>query len=191
VKHLGRHAAAAAKISDAARKLIGASSPDPILTWLEGQPAKVRDPVLLASLAEAVGELKGRLGPDMGTWTWGRLHQAKFVPAVAALADPQLAAQMTVGPLQVPGSSSTPRAATWRPEDFQQIAGASVRLVLDVGAWDNSMAINTPGQSADPMSPHYRDLFPLWAAGSYVPLRFTRAAVEADAETVMKLTPGR
>jgi len=191
VKHLTRHVAAAAGLSPEARKLIGAGSPDPTLTWLEGQPAKVRDPVLLASLADAVAELKGRLGPDMATWTWGRLHQAKFVPAAAALADPQLAAQMTVGPLQVPGSASTPRATTWRSEDFQQISGASVRLVMDVGAWDNSMAINTPGQSGDPASPHYRDLFPLWAAGTYVPLRFSRAAVEGDAEVVMKLTPAK
>jgi len=189
VKHLGRHAVTAANPSAAAQTLIGASSPDPALTWLEAQPAKVRDPVLLSSLADAVGELKGRLGPDMATWTWGRLHTAKFVPAVAALADPQLAAQMTVGPLQVPGSASTPRAASWNPADFNQTGGASVRVVLDVGAWDNSMAINTPGQSGDPTSPHYRDLFPLWAAGAYVPLRFSRAAVEADAETVMKLTP--
>lgn len=189
VKHLGRHAVAASGLSPAAQKLIGGGAPDPVLTWLEGQPAKVRDPILLSSLGDAVEELKGRLGSDMATWTWGRLHQAKFVPAIAALADPQLAAQMTVGPLQVPGSASTPRATSYRPEDFQQAAGASVRVVLDVGAWDNSMAINTPGQSADPTSPHYRDLFPLWAAGTYVPLRFSRAAVEADAETVMTLTP--
>ena len=60
---------------------------------------------------------------------------------------------------------------------------------MDVGAWDNSMAINTPGQSGDPMSPHYRDLFPLWAAGTYVPLRYSRAAVEGDAETVIRFTP--
>jgi penicillin G amidase len=39
------------------------------------------------------------------------------------------------------------------------------------------MAINSPGQSGDPHSPHYRDLFALWAAGAYVPLRFGRAAV--------------
>ena len=44
-------------------------------------------------------------------------------------------------------------------------------------------------QSGDPASPHYRDLFPLWAAGSYVPLRYSRAAVDADAETVIALTP--
>jgi penicillin amidase len=96
---------------------------------------------------------------------------------------------MTLGPLQLPGSASTPRAATWRSDDFAQAAGASVRFVFDVGAWDNSMAINTPGQSADPFSPHYRDLFPLWAAGAYVPLRFSRAAVMGDAETVITLTP--
>jgi penicillin amidase len=51
------------------------------------------------------------------------------------------------------------------------------------------MAVNTPGQSGDPASPHYRDLFPLWAAGGYAPLRFSRAAVMGDAETVIALTP--
>lgn len=188
LKHLGRHVAAKAT-TPAAAKLIGDGSPDPTFVWLEAQPATARAPLLLAALADTIAELKGRLGPDMTTWTWGRLHHAKFVPAVATLADPQLAAQMTLGPLQVPGSASTPRAATWRPNDFAQTSGASVRMVLDVGAWDNSMAINTPGQSADPTSPHYRDLFPLWAAGAYVPLRFSRAAVEGDAEVVMKLTP--
>lgn len=189
VKHLGAHVVRTATASASVRKLIGASSPDPALTWLESQPATVRDPVMLASLADALEELRGRLGADMSAWSWGRLHTAKFTPAIAVLADPKLAARMTVGPLPVPGSSSTPRAATWRADDFAQTAGASVRLVMDVGAWDNSKVINTPGQSADPASPHYGDLFPLWAAGSYVPLRYTRAAVEADAETVIKLTP--
>jgi len=187
IKHVGRLAAAA--VAPKAAREIGASTPDPVFTYLETAPEPTRTMVLSGSLLATVAELKQRLGPDMSTWTWGRLHRAHFVPASAVLANPELAAQMTVGPLQVPGSASTPRAATWRPEDFRQISGASVRLVLDVGAWDNSMAINTPGQSGDPTSAHYRDLFPLWAAGAYVPLRFSRGAVEGDAETVMKLTP--
>ncbi len=189
-KHLGR-AVAAAAAPETARALIGNSTPDPLLTWLEAAPPATRGPILLASLADAVAELKGRLGPDMATWTWGRLHHARFVPAVATLADKETTAQMSLGPLEVPGSASTPRAATYSMTSFDQTAGASVRLVMDVGAWDNSMAINTPGQSGDPQSPHYRDLFPLWAAGAYVPLRYSRAAVEADAETVMTLTPAR
>jgi penicillin amidase len=187
-KHLGR-ATVGAAAPEAAKSLLGASSPDPVLTWLESAPPKVRDPILLASLADAVAELKKTLGPNMADWSWGRLHHARFTPAIAKLADPGLAAQMSLGPLSIPGSSSTPKAATYDAKTFDQTAGASVRLVLDVGAWDNSMAINTPGQSGDPMSPHYRDLFPLWAAGSYVPLRFSRAAVEGDAEVVMSLKP--
>lgn len=190
VKHLGK-AVVEAAAPVGARSAIGASPPDVALGWLETTAPETRNPVILASLAAAVAELKGRLGPDMSTWTWGRLHHARFEPAIAGLAGRELAAQMTLGPLQVPGSASTPRAATWRPNDFAQSAGASVRMVLDVGQWDNSMIINTPGQSGDPMSANYRDLFPLWAAGQYVPLRFSRSAVEADTSVVLTLTPGR
>jgi penicillin amidase len=63
-------------------------------------------------------------------------------------------------------------------------------MVMDVGAWDNSMVINTPGQSGDPASLHYGDLFPLWAAGRYVPLLYSRAAVDRQAERVIALAPG-
>jgi penicillin amidase len=182
-------AVAAAAAPEAVRPQIGAGAPDPLFTWLEAAPPATRNRVLLASLAECVAEVKRSLGPDPQTWAWGRLHHARFVPAVAQIADRETLAQMSLGPLEVPGSASTPRAATYNSLNYDQTAGASVRLVMDVGAWDNSMAINTPGQSGDPASPHYRDLFPLWAAGSYVPLRFSRAAVEADAETVMSLTP--
>jgi penicillin amidase len=182
-------AAIGAFASPEARGAIRSSSPDAVLTYLESQPGARRDPVLLSSLASAMTELKARLGPEMATWHWGRLHHARFTPAVAGLAGDEMGAQMSLGPLAIPGSASTPRAATYSMETFDQTAGASVRFVLDVGAWDNSMAINTPGQSLDRFSPHYRDLFPLWAAGAYVPLRYTRPAVEADAETVMRLTP--
>jgi len=190
VKHLGRAVVAKAAPA-AAQRTIGQGHLEAVLDFLEDPSALgvERTGVLTASLRDALAELTNRLGPDMSTWTWGRLHHATFEPAITVLADPQLAAQMTLGPLQVPGSASTPRAATWRSSDFRQTSGASVRFVMDVGAWDNSMAINTPGQSADPMSPHYRDLFPLWAAGSYVPLRYSRGAVERDAETVVRFTP--
>jgi penicillin amidase len=188
-RYLGQGTVAAAT-PEKARGLIGQGHLEAVISYLESpESARWRELVLLASLNGAVTELKMRLGPDMAGWSWGRLHHADFVAAAGALADPQTAAQMNLGPAPVPGSASTPRAATYRASDFTQTAGASVRMVLDVGAWDNSMVINTPGQSGDPASPHYRDLFPLWAAGKYVPLRFSRAAVEADAETVIALSP--
>ena len=125
----------------------------------------------------------------MTAWTWGRLHQAKFVPAIATRADPALAAQMSLGPLPVPGGPSSPKAAAYDLKTFELSHGASVRMVMDVGAWDNSVMVNTPGESGDPASPHYGDLFPIWARGGYVPMLFSRAAVEAAAEHVTALTP--
>jgi penicillin amidase len=182
----------AAATPEPARLLVGSGSLDAVLTYLETpQAAPTRDALLLGSLGAAVNELKHLLGPDMATWSWGRLHHASFTPAAAVLADRQLAAQMATGSLQIPGSGQSPRAATYRPLDFTQTAGASVRLVMDVGAWDNSVAVNTPGQSGDPFSPHYRDLFPLWANGAYVPLDFSRAAVNRDAELVVTLSPAK
>jgi penicillin G amidase len=194
-RHLGR-ALVARATPEAARPLVGNGNLDAVLSFLEAPGDKLgkdasaaRMEILLASLTGALDDLRQRLGPDMSTWRWGRLHQARFEPAIAVLADPQARAQMTVGPLATPGSANTPRAQTYNPSTFEVTAGASVRLVIDAGQWDNSTFINTPGQSTDPSSAHYRDLFPVWAEGRQVPLRFSRPAVERDASQVFRLTP--
>jgi penicillin G amidase len=167
---------------------------DAVVSFLETPSAATdaqRQEVMLASLAQAVKAVRAKLGDDPAGWRWGDMHHALFVPATAVLASPALAGQMTIGPLEVRGSASTPAAATWNPKLYTAIAGASVRLDMDVGDWDNSVAVNTPGQSGDPYSPHYRDLFPLWAGGDYFPLAFSDAAVAAAARDVYDLTPAK
>ncbi len=98
---------------------------------------------------------------------------------------------MTVGRLAMGGSAFSPFAATYRAMDFRVTAGASFRMVLDVGNWDQSVTVNTPGQSGDPFSPHYRDLAPLWVSGEYVPLVYSREAVERAAREAIRLTPAQ
>ncbi len=189
-RHLGQ-AVRTAVVPAAAIGAMGPPSLAATLDWLEAAPKATRDPLLLASLQATLGDLATRLGPDMRTWQWGALHQAQFVPAVATRADTATAAAMTVGPLPVPGSGSTPRAQSYESGSFNAAAGASVRMVVDVGAWDKAMIINTPGQSGDAASPHYADLFGKWAAGDYVPMLFSRGAVDAAAEQVIAVAPAR
>jgi penicillin G amidase len=105
------------------------------------------------------------------------------------LADKATQAQMTVGPLVMGGGNNVPHAAGYNTSTFKVTSGASFRMVLDVGNWDDSRAINTPGQSGNPYSPHYRDLAPLWATGDYVPLLYSREAVERAASERLRLTP--
>jgi penicillin G amidase len=196
-KHLGRSTVARVT-PEKARTIVGNGHLEAVIDYLwkpdsklGADPVAARNAILETSLTAAVAELKQRLGPDMNTWTWGRLHRAHWTPGIAPIAGDELATQMTIGPLQTPGSASTPRAQSYSARTFNVSAGASVRLVMDVGAWDNSMAMNTPGQSGDPFSAHYRDLFPKWAEGGYVPLAFSRPAVDRVAEMVIKLLPAK
>jgi penicillin G amidase len=105
------------------------------------------------------------------------------------LADKATQALMTVGPLAMGGGNNVPHAAGFNTTTFNVTSGASFRMVLDVGNWDNSRTINTPGESGNPYSPHYRDLAPLWATGDYVPLLYSREAVEKAASERIQLSP--
>lgn len=158
--------------------------------WFPGDgPEKARNAALLESLGAAVAEVTERLGPNPAGWSWGRLHKAFFEHALTPLADAATKPQLAVGPLEIGGAANVPRAASYRKSDYRLTAGASFRMVLDVGNWDASRVINAPGQSGDPASGHYRDLAPLWATGRYVPLLFSRQAVEAAAGEAIRLTP--
>jgi penicillin amidase len=61
--------------------------------------------------------------------------------------------------------------------------------VVDTENWDNSVGLNTPGQSGDVNSPHYRDLYALWARGRYFPIFYSREKVESVAEKTLHLDP--
>ena len=191
-----RHLAAStvkAIVAEAARRNFGRTSIGNILPVLEDgkllgpDSAALRAEILLGSLGLAFAETTRLLGPDPATWRWGALHRADFQPALPIAGRD---AERRVGPVPIGGSGSTPMAMGTGP-DFRVVSGASVRVVMDVGAWDNSMAINTPGQSGDPASPHYRDLFARWATGNYVPFVWSRPRVLQEAERIIIVTPGR
>jgi penicillin amidase len=146
--------------------------------------------MLEQTLAAAMRHLEDLLGPDPAAWTWGALHTADLVHPLARSgrlpgADPLA----RLGPQPKGGSGDTVGAAPYGAASFTQNSGASLRLVLDVGAWDNSVAMNSPGQSGDLSSPHYADLYQAWARGENVPLLYTRERVEAVAEHRLVLRP--
>jgi penicillin amidase len=147
-----------------------------------------RTDLLLSTLADADETCRSLLGPDPKSWRWGALHHGYFEhPLSAGL--PGAAAWRDVGPLPKGGSGSTVMNTRYRPSDFRLLGGASFRMVLDVGNWDGSWFINAPGQSGDPRSPHYDDLAPLWAGRRYLPLLYSREAVDSAAELRITLRP--
>ncbi len=197
-KHLKPTLLAQLVPNDAARALIVPGDVESILQALEGpgrgfgpDPKTARNRLLLATLGSAYRDCAQRMGDDAKTWQWGKLHHGFFEHALSAITDKADRATFNVGPLAKGGGDSTPMMAAYRPTDFRVTLGASVRIVIDVGDWDKSKWINSPGQSGDPRSPHYGDLAPLWAKGKYVPMLYSAAAVDKATEQRIVLKPKR
>jgi penicillin amidase len=181
-------AAAAMSAPDVAVMLNALEKPEALFG--DGAVAR-RNQVLLSSLAAAYDELTKLQGPDPKQWQWGRLHHNLMQHPLAAAVDDATRARINVGPLPKHGGAYTPNQSTYRVSDFRQTNGASFRVVVDVGNWDNSRAVNSPGQSGDPDNPHYRDLAEMWLNGDYFPLLYSRDKVEASARQRILLSPAR
>lgn len=153
-------------------------------------PRASRDKLLAASLAAAVRDVKAMLGEDPAAWAWGKLHHARFDHPLSALMTPEDAKARSVGPIPHSGSSATPMHTGYRPGDFRTMMGSSFRMVVDLADLDRSVAINTPGQSGDPSSSHYRDLFERWATGDYAALPYSQSAVDAAVRKRTRCEPG-
>ena len=146
-----------------------------------------RAETLLSSLAAAWSEVETLLG-DPGGWRWGALHHSFLShPIGEALAQRGLTAD--VGPLPRGGSSETVGNTSYRSADFRQVSGASFRMILDVGDWDRSVAMNSPGQSGNPNDPHYSDLYESWTDNQAFPLVFSRERVEQETVRRLRLLP--
>lgn len=157
--------------------------------WLDGpDPEAQRDAILSASLAAAWAAAKAEFGVDPSGWAWGALHQLPLPHKLAPVTDD--AVSWSIPAMNVGGNGSTVANAVYRPSDFRVVIGPSVRLLIDVGAWDNSRFVNLPGQSGVPGSPHYADLAEAWLNGTYFPLLYSDAAVDDATEAVLTLTPG-
>lgn len=188
-----RAAVTEAVVPDSVDEHLGGQPFTLLIDWLlvpDGRfgpdPVAGRDAVLVQALERAVAQLTGELGADPAGWVYGRYkHALVRHPLSGALSESERA-RFDVGPAPRGGSGSTVNSTG---NGDNQTSGASFRVIVDVGAWDLSVATNTPGQSGDPADPHYRDLFPLWSAGRYFPLLYSRERVEGVTERTTVLRP--
>ena len=178
-----------------ARGDFGGLSMKKIVEWLHApdgrfgeSPIAGRDRVLTSSLEQAVAELTKRFGPDVTRWQYGQpgYHHALIRHPLSAAVSASHRAQLDVGPAPRGGDSYT---VTATGGGDNQVSGGSLKMIANLDDWDSSLALNNPGQSGDPRSPHYRDLFELWSRGRYFPIAYSRAKVESVAEHTLTLQP--
>lgn len=147
-----------------------------------------RDKLLVDTLVSARAEVEQKLGADQAAWQWGKLQHTQFTHPLSPIVDEPTRKRLNVGPFPRGGASDTVNNSEYG-NDFLHYGGASLRVVIDVGNWDGSKAVNAPGQSGNPADPHYKDLAETWRKGEYFPLLYSRAAVERNADRYLVLVP--
>ncbi|MCE3552752.1 penicillin acylase family protein [Pseudonocardia sp. RS11V-5] len=157
-------------------------------TRLGPNPEKFLAETVAWTLPAAVAEVAELLGPDRGGWSWGSLHVACARHPLAALLTGVPEEQLVAGPAPRGGSGDTVGNTAYGP-NFVQSGGATFRLVVDVGEWDSSLAMNAPGQSGRLGDPHVTDLFGPWSRDEAFPLLYTRERIEQAADQVIELRP--
>jgi penicillin amidase len=142
-----------------------------------------------AAVGTAVRALRNRHGPDPARWAWGRVRPLRLVHVLAN--QRPLDRLLNVGPVPLGGDTNTVAQAGVQPLDptANPAAIANHRTVIDLGDLEASRFVLAGGQSGNPMSRHYDDLFALWRRGEAVPIPWSDAAVESATIDRLVLRP--
>lgn len=153
--------------------------------WFErGWPVEAAD-----AMSTAVRRLRTDHGPDPARWAWGTLRPLTLRHPVGG--QPLLADAFNIGPVPMPGDGSTPLQAAsgpLRPFDNPGYV-PNTRAVIDLADVEASRWALAGGQSGNPRSPHYRDLFDLWLRGEAIPIPWSEENVAAATLDTLLLTP--
>ena len=137
------------------------------------------------ALDKALDELEERLGSNMATWQWGKVHQTQYphnplseVPALKWLFHRSIPNG---------GDAYSPNVAPIRMSDlYQQYNLPSYRHIIDLSAPNDSLYMHTTGQSGNLLSPHYADLIERHRDVDYLQMSAGRENVNGD---LLRLEP--
>lgn len=134
-------------------------------------PKAQRDSLAQQSLHEALDSLTTTFKMPWSKVNWGKINRSEFPH--------QFVKAYNIPTVERRGGAGTVAAF-----------GATIHQITDFSNYDNSVQMNTPGQSGQPGSPYYGDLAQPSADAMYFPQMWTRAAVETVVAHHLKLTPG-
>ncbi len=166
-----------------------------IITWLKApdtrfgkNPLLGRNAFLSNAFNSAVEDLEKRLGPHIDLWHYGqeKNKHTYLQHALSEAVNDSIRAKIDLGPLPRGGNGYTPGSTG---SSLRQSSGASFRIIVNTGDWDAALGSNGPGQSGNPDSPFYDNLFEPWAKDEYFPVYYSRSKIDSVAMRLTKLMP--
>lgn len=166
-----------------------------IIMWLNdpeerfgSDPIEGRNDFLKTTFRKAIDELEENLGKSITDWQYGQdeYKHVRMNHQLSPLLNEEWKKKVDVGPLPTGGNSFTPNVTGSADNMYH---GASFRILVDTGDWNKTLMINAPGQSGNPDSPFYNNLFEMWAAQKYFPSYFSKDEIKKTTTEILVLNP--
>jgi penicillin amidase len=135
------------------------------------------DGLLVDSLAAAVGAGEKRQGSKIPDWDYGQWIELHLVHPVGGQL-PLIGRYFNIGPVPMSGSASSIKQTTQR-------LGPSLRMVIDLGSLDQSLANIITGESGHVLSRHYKDQWGAYYGATGFPMQFDKV----DAKETLVVNP--
>jgi penicillin amidase len=138
----------------------------------------------------AVVALRGKLGDDVNSWQWGKIHTLTLMHPLGKVSVLNKAFNLNRGPFPVGGSYHTVSPYSYPFETpFLANNGSSHRHIFTVGDWDNSLTVIPTGESGIPASRFYCDQSQMYVNYQYHKDPFSQESVARVKEFSMKFLP--
>ncbi|HEX2766582.1 MAG TPA: penicillin acylase family protein [Candidatus Limnocylindria bacterium] len=169
------------------RTSFGARTLSQLVATLGARPD--RSSLVSASMRAAIATLREVRGDDPARWAWGEARPLRLRHPLGVRAP--FDRLFNVGPVPLGGDANTVAQAGVRPMKplANPAAIANHRSVIDLADVERSRFVLAGGQSGNPLSPHYADLFELWQRGDAVPIAWSEASVAAATVDRLVLRP--
>ncbi|GHI07041.1 penicillin amidase [Streptomyces cellostaticus] len=159
--------------------------------FLTRPEANNRDQLFARAMIDARWELTAKLGKDIDTWSWGRLHRLFLKNQTLGTEGPKfLQYILNRGPWKLSGGEATVNATGWNAAGGYSVVWVpSMRMVVNLADLDKSRWINLSGASGHAYSAHYTDQTDKWAKGELLPWSFSDKAVDKSTSDTLVLKP--
>ncbi len=122
---------------------------------------------------QAINSLEKKYGLDPSDWVYGQSNykHVKIYHPLEKIVNDSVKDIIALKTYPRGGDGFTPGSTS---SELNQRSGGSFRVVINTKDWDNSFATNSPGQSGNPKSKFYKNLYKDWANDKFFPLLYSK-----------------
>jgi len=137
--------------------------------------------IIKKAIHNGINDIENYVGPNINNWQWGRAHSLTHEHKLGSSKVLDWIFGFNIGPYFSGGSDKSPNAGGYSFNDpYKQIAGASMRRIVNFDNLNETYMVIPTGQSGLYNSKHYSDQSHLFHSGKYRKTWFNESHIRSS-----------